>query len=63
VVLVGRPERRDRFQDLDVDGKKLKYLKKNWMGSISRINVVRDKWRVFVKKALNLRVSSNAGNF
>jgi hypothetical protein len=42
MVLVGRLERkRDRFQDLGVDGKKLKIIIKIGWESISRINVVK----------------------
>lgn len=44
--MVGKPEERDRFEDLGVDDKILKFVIKIGWGNMSWINAVQDKTNV-----------------
>jgi len=51
---------RNHLEDLGLDGRVLlKWIFKNWNGSIDWIDLAqdRDRWRSVVKVAMNLRIS------
>jgi hypothetical protein len=58
-VLVGKPGRKNRLEDTDVDGRViLRWNFKKGMWGMDWIDVVqdRDRWRVLVNVVINLRV-------
>jgi len=58
-VGVGKPERRDRLEDPDVDGRiTLRRIFRNWNGGMEWIDRAqdRDRWRAYVNMVMKLRV-------